>query len=201
MRRILHDEEDVGSLRTCPTAVGLERDAFKDFRVYGSRHLYVQSSISDFTKSLMMQKKPTWLADCRTWNKNLVSAGFRKSGVVKDGKEQLIAADAAFVYLPTGLCGTNLQDSVPDFNIWDPYLPENVFKFMNKYIGDSGFFALLHSGEYDHLMVIADACSTTGVFCAASSFTVLILEPQWKPKRDFQVGRSFISLFLVCLRF
>src|SRR5450759_1241755 len=186
-RRILNETEEIGFGEENPIAAGFQQAGLENFLAFDRRHLLVKSSITDFTNSLMLQKKPTWLAECKAWTKEIVSSGLKAQGVFKDGKAQPLGADAAFCYLPTGLRGSQLEEGVPAFNVWDTLITEKVFKFMNKYLSDNGLFALLHSGEYEHLLVIADACTKTGYFRIASSSIVLTTEPQWKPKREFQV--------------
>lgn len=175
---------------------GRERPFSEDNRKILERHLLVRSGLKE-SNSIIERTggMPDWTKYCDEWLASLISCGGRDKGVVRNGKIRSFAVDAAFIYLPLGLRPTYNDASLPDFCQWDPDLPKAFFNCMSRFLGDNGYAAILHAGDYQHIHGIMEGVRENGQFKILSSYSILLEEPFFKAKKDFSVSFSHSSFY------
>lgn len=129
---------------------------------------------------------------CDSWVRGLSSRGLRNKAIIVDRKPaSRTAFHLGFYYFPTNLHLHMSDKDVPDWNRWNPNMPEHFFKISRQYLADDGFLEILHSGQFARTQTIYAAIGDRAMFCVLQSYSVIVPVPFWKANSNIQVGSSF----------
>ncbi|CAM6128600.1 unnamed protein product [Calypogeia fissa] len=141
-------------------------------------------------------KKPGWSKKLDTFGKKILSFKSRRAAPKLLGDPMKGPfADLGLICLPSGLRSHVTDTEVHPWNVWDDSIPKNFFMFMDRFLPNTGFLAVLHSEEYDHTRKVRDAVDSTERFKHCSSFQVLLPTLMFKANMDVQVQILTLNIF------
>ncbi|CAM6096077.1 unnamed protein product [Calypogeia fissa] len=168
------------------------------FQSERERHLFIKSSVQGSMKEIRAKnRRPEWMKKYLAWVKNILSLKLQRSAPKLNGqtmKEQF--ADMGIIFLPNGVRAHVEDKQVPEWNVWDDSVPVHFFQFMDKFLPDNGFLAIVHSEEFEHTRKVRDAANDKSKFKHVCSFQVLLSTPMFREHVDVQV--QILSLSVLC---